>query len=73
MTHVLKIEPQFLNDILDGTKTFEIRKNDRDFHVGDVLRLCDLNRTVEAFVCYMLENAQEYGLMDGYVIMGIKI
>jgi len=37
--HELKIWPEFYHAVLSGEKTFELRKNDRDFHVGDVLHL----------------------------------
>jgi hypothetical protein len=36
-THELKVEPRFLDALLDGTKAFEVRKNDRDYQVGDIL------------------------------------
>ncbi len=39
MTHELKIQPKYFNAVLMGTKNFEIRKNDRDYHVGDRLWL----------------------------------
>lgn len=35
MKHTLKIEQKYLIRILIGEKSFEIRKNDRDFQVGD--------------------------------------
>lgn len=38
-THELKTLPPFFDAILEGRKTFEIRKDDRDFHVGDILHL----------------------------------
>lgn len=39
-THDLKTWPEFFGAILDGRKTFEVRDTrDRDFAVGDVLRL----------------------------------
>lgn len=38
MRHEIKIKQCYLMHILDGTKTFEVRKNDRDYQVGDVIR-----------------------------------
>ena len=39
MIHELKIKPQYYEDIKIGLKPFEIRKNDRDFKLGDILIL----------------------------------
>lgn len=39
MIHELKIKPQYYEDIKIGIKTFEIRKNDREFKLGDILIL----------------------------------
>lgn len=33
--HELKILPQFYNAVTSHRKTFEIRKDDRDYQVGD--------------------------------------
>ena len=38
-THELKILPHYFDAVEKGIKTFEIRKNDRDFQVGDYLML----------------------------------
>lgn len=37
--HLLKIWPQYFNDIRRGKKTAEIRFDDRDFRIGDTLIL----------------------------------
>lgn len=37
--HELKLDTEYFDDVKSGLKTFEIRKNDRDFKVGDVLAL----------------------------------
>ena len=37
--HELKILPQHYNNVKAGTKTFEIRKNDRAFQKGDTVKL----------------------------------
>lgn len=37
--HELKLDTEYFDDVGTGLKTFEIRKNDRGFKVGDVLAL----------------------------------
>ena len=39
--HKLKTLPEFFKAIQKGEKTFELRKNDRDFKKGDVLILME--------------------------------
>lgn len=39
MTHNLKIWPQNFCRVKDGSKTFEVRKNDRGFQCGDLVCL----------------------------------
>jgi hypothetical protein len=41
--HKLKTHTPYFHAIIDGPKTFEVRKNDRDFRVDDVLRLEEWN------------------------------
>lgn len=41
--HELKIKHNYLLDIARGIKTFELRKNDRDYQVGDLIRFIDVS------------------------------
>ena len=39
MIHELKIKNEYLLAVIDGSKTFELRKDDRGYKVGDYLQL----------------------------------
>ena len=39
MNHDLKIWPEFFDAVASGAKPFDLRKNDRNYHVGDTLLL----------------------------------
>lgn len=39
MKHELKIHPQYYCRVADGSKTFEVRNNDRGFQQGDEVTL----------------------------------
>lgn len=65
-THNLKIEEQYLQDLLSGKKTFEIRLNDRDYQVGDTLLLAGY-RFIVTYIHAGL------GLQDGYVCMSVEL
>lgn len=41
MNHELKIWPQYYSRVKDGSKTFEIRENDRGFQSGDTVTLLE--------------------------------
>ena len=71
-----KILPEYFKDVKSGAKRFEIRKDEDDIQVGDVLELREWTGTEytgENYICdvtYVLRNVPEYGLMDGYCIIG---
>ena len=79
MTHTLKILPQYYEEVKAGIKDFELRKNDRDYMIQDTVILKawengqyldkePLKRTIK----YILKDCPEYGLMNGYVILGLE-
>ena len=77
MTHELKIKPEYFEAIFWESKKFEIRKNDRDFKVGDILFLREWdggkytgNQNAKR-VTYIL-HGPAFGLEEGYCIMSIK-
>lgn len=45
MIHELKVWPDFFDDLCSGKKSFELRKLDRPFAVGDTLCLREWSPT----------------------------
>jgi len=82
--HALKTWPAFYEDVALGTKSFEVRRNDRNFAVNDVLLLHEwqpdqkgdggrfTGRLVAARVTYVLRGPI-LGIAEGWCVMGIKV
>lgn len=67
-THSLKIEIAYFEDIKTKRKRFEIRKDDRDFQIGDHLELvCGLEKILVKII-YKTTYHQE----RGYCVLGIS-
>lgn len=49
MHHELKIWPQYYERVKNGSKTFEIRINDRGFQAGDTVELRNWLPNIEKF------------------------
>jgi hypothetical protein len=75
----LKTLPQYFQDVWDGKKDFELRKNDRDFQVGKTVLLREWDGTsytggfLVRRICYVLKDCPQFGLMEGYCILGLEI
>lgn len=78
MEHELKIYPKYFKDVISGQKTFEVRKNDRKFNVGDILVLKEWDnirysgRVCNVIITYMIDD-KFAGIMPGYAVLGIKL
>lgn len=76
VTHDLKVWPQFFGALLDGTKTFEWRKDDRNFREGDTLVLKEWStekgytgRSVTRIVSYILRDG--FDVPAGYAVLAL--
>ena len=85
--HVLKVIPPYFDALLDGSKTFEVRKNDRAFQRGDTLTLweylserdCDRfpcpscrPRSVERVVSFVYSGDPRFGGIEpGHVVLAL--
>ena len=76
MIHELKIFPEYFDAVISGKKTFEIRKDDRPFKVGDLLALNEYDgqrytgNSCLVYIDYILAAA-DY-VREGMVVMSIK-
>ncbi|MDB1613993.1 DUF3850 domain-containing protein [Enterococcus faecalis] len=72
--HELKILPEYFEAVVSGNKRFEIRKNDRNYQKGDILRLNEYQDgqytgdVHVAEITYITNYAQQ----AGYIVLGIK-
>lgn len=73
----LKILPEYFGPVVSRAKKFELRKDDRGFKVGDLVLLKEWDgseytgRQAGIFIItYILRDCEEYGLKDGYCIIG---
>lgn len=77
--HELKIWPKYYRAVIARLKKFEIRENDRNFKVGDVIHLKEFEPTTKLFtgrecdvmITYMIEEAP--GMNPGYCLMTIEV
>lgn len=79
MTHELKILKPYYEAVKAGDKTFELRKDDRPYKIGDTLILREIGagntytgRYIRKKVGYILRDCPEYGLENGYCILSLR-
>jgi hypothetical protein len=82
--HELKSAPRYFWPVTTGEKQFELRRDDRNFAVGDLLRLREWfgegtysGQEVIVRIAYILRNSDRCqgsaGLLPDFAILGIKI
>ena len=79
MQHNLKTWPAQFHDVKYGLKRFEIRKNDRDYQVGNLLLLQELNPDTRIYsgdeclvvVDYVMTEFPCHAVLDGFAVMSI--
>ncbi|WP_141604482.1 DUF3850 domain-containing protein [Terrilactibacillus laevilacticus] len=77
MLHNLKINKTFFVPVIEQVKTFEIRKNDRNYCVGDKITLNEWDdnlkvytgRKVDGKITYITNYKQK----ENYVVFSFKI
>lgn len=85
MTHEIKIIEHYANAVVSGDKTFEVRKNDRGYQKGDIVRFTVINGRMgmapqildghylngkEYEITYVLAGFE--GLKEGWCVFGIR-
>lgn len=78
MIHAVKQLTVHFNDVISGKKTFEVRLNDRDYRVGDLVALNEYDpennkytgRSCLVYIDYILDD--KLYCLPGYIVMSIK-
>ena len=78
--HELKIWPNYFHDVVDGQKRFEVRRADRTFLAGQMVRLREYmpeapgsvggytGAAATVLITYVLNKVE--GLAEGYCVFG---
>jgi hypothetical protein len=82
MRHDLKTWLPYFDAVLEGRKNFEVRLNDRNYEVGDWVRLLPYDtakqkivrrlgvRHIDREITYIMQGGQ-FGLAPDYVVLAI--
>lgn len=81
MLHVLKCVQPFFDDIYLKRKTFEVRKNDRNFKLHDLVELREYDivndsysgKSITVIITYILDGYWGGGIGFGYCIFGFQM
>jgi ASC-1-like (ASCH) protein len=79
MIHELKIIQPYFSEVKKGAKKFELRRNDRDFKIGDTVVLKEYDKKTQTYsgefivigITYVLKNM--VGIDEDYCIFSFEI
>lgn len=79
MTHTLKTWPEYYKAVESGNKTFEVRRFDRPFKVGDTIILQEYDNEKSEYsgkelimaITYILQGGA-FGIESNFCVIGIK-
>lgn len=82
-THVVKCWPEFFAAIKDGVKTFDLRRDDRDYQVGDDMVQEEYRggtgeytgRELRCKITFIARgySFEKFGLAPGFCCLAIKL
>ena len=84
--HELKCIDYLFDSVKDGSKPFDVRKNDRGFQTGDIVELVKIDKdgyyvpenldnkfsrqTLKRKITFILQGGQ-FGIQSGYCVLGL--
>lgn len=72
MVHTLKIQDVYYERIINNLKSFEVRKNDRDFQVGDLINFTAVATCFQRIGTWRIVYVHSIlGMQEGYVVLGL--
>lgn len=73
--HNLKISPEYFAAVVAGVKRAELRFNDRNYQIGDVLNLCEWadDAFTGAFVSVDVTHVCELPSVPGYALLSFEL
>lgn len=85
MIHQIKLVQPYVDAVYKGFKTFEVRKNDRHYKIGDLVDFIPVMKTKEGeiipikhpitnkrYVISYVLNGGDYGIDKDYVVFAIR-
>lgn len=76
IVHCVKISPKNFEDVVSERLSFQIRKSERDYKLGDFMYLQEFDGVFTGKAVPVKINnilREDSGLQDGYVLLNIEI